>query len=737
MLAKAFFGVFFLFVSFVFVFASTNTTLNIPNTPPVFNGIIPNFSWTGGAYEDAFNLNDYFVDYQGDVINYSVIGMGNITVFIDLDGNVSFYPPVNYIGLEKVVFRADDGSSWTDSNDVYLGVGVDIEAPKWSNPRKDLNRVYQNSDVLFSVDWTDNFGLKIFTFFIDNGFGWENKTGLFSGVVNTSSVLIKISAPEGKIVKWYFCASDLSDNSACSDEFEFEVLISPTIPDSNGGDYSDSDTYSNETGADGSLDSGDYVDMYKESEKLIGDENLENFSVSVDSLQVLLKQGDRVTKTFEVSNIGKNELDFKIDTFGLDNFIEISVSNFSLKPGESRVISVDFSSSLRDRVDQYFGRIVIDSSEEFVLPVVLEIEPTDLVFDVDVLIEDGFEFIKPGEDVEFFINVSNLKDVVTSDVVLYYAIKDFYGGIIDSSEEKIKLGSYYESKKSLNVPRGVLLGKYLVYVRVYNEKDVAISSDDFVVGLRFRLEAFLKTSVVFLSILVLVIICVVLYFRYRMKKANERALNLYVKLAELKDLIKEGKYDKAASVFISLKRIYGEHISEDILKDKDALVDKIREISSGIVFEEEEEKSEDSEEEKGEGDEDLKEKGEEKEGGEKEKSSEKKGEVEKNGEERGEEKSDKKNTKKEEGGAEKKKKISKKSLAEEEKSDKKNAKKEEGLEGEKEKEVGKKTLAMGKKKEKEKEEFSAKGGGLGGEISKSKLLKLRKIIKEREKNDKK
>lgn len=580
---RSIFIVFLILAIAPMIFAEVDTSLNVPNSPPEFQGIIPNFSWSSGPFLDAFNMNDYFEDFQGDSMNFSYSGEDQVIINFSSNGSVSFFPPQGYIGVEVITFYAEDEIGSVPSNEVYLGIGVDMEAPKWSNPQKTRDKIFQNDQINFNMTWTDNFGLKSYYTSIDQGEGWVDYAGDISGVFNVSSSKIQISAPVGKIVKWKVCATDLSDNFACSDVFEFTVFATPVdngVPTESTG----TDTGGDSTSVTGRITGENIKDLYEDA-KDIASGNAEEFSIDVDSFLVTLKQGTSLTRVLEISNTGNNDLSFDLIIDNLDEFAELSESNFTIKAGESKTIIIDFNVDLTTDIGQYFGSLIVKSVQTVIVPLVLTINSVDLDFFVNVSVLEETKNVKPGKSISALIEINNFGDNINSEIKVDYAIKDFYGNIYDSAEEVAILNEKIVLEKSLNVPEDILLGKYIFYARASNEKDVALNSDVFTVGLSFRFEAFLKTSFVFLAILILSIISIVLTMRHRRHLERQKALSLYVKLNELKELMKAGNYERAATLYVAIKRIYGEPINGDVLENRERLVEEIKKLSSKIDFE--------------------------------------------------------------------------------------------------------------------------------------------------------
>jgi hypothetical protein len=163
----------------VFIQASsaqdTVTELNVSNSPPVLLDLIPNQSWpNGSSLLNAFDLDNYFYDPNGDNISYSYTSTENVTILIDENNYVSFSSDSDFIGTRNVTFIASDHSSNTSSNLVFLFIGTDTEPPQWYSPNKNRVKIYQSMYVNFTTSWTDNVALRSFYFSINQGSGWVN-----------------------------------------------------------------------------------------------------------------------------------------------------------------------------------------------------------------------------------------------------------------------------------------------------------------------------------------------------------------------------------------------------------------------------------------------------------------------------------------------------------------------------------------------------------------------------------
>ncbi|MDD4910169.1 MAG: toxin TcdB middle/N-terminal domain-containing protein [Candidatus Omnitrophica bacterium] len=96
----------------------------IYNSPPVLIRQIAPISWDIGTdYPNAFDLDDYFQDPEGDALQYSFSGNNRIVITINQENLVSFSQPADFLGSETVRFIAEDSAgNIVYSNDVTLQV---------------------------------------------------------------------------------------------------------------------------------------------------------------------------------------------------------------------------------------------------------------------------------------------------------------------------------------------------------------------------------------------------------------------------------------------------------------------------------------------------------------------------------------------------------------------------------------------------------------------------------------
>ncbi len=560
-----------LFLGFILFVGANNipTTLNVNATPPYLIKDIPNQSWAKNTnLTNAFNLHDYFSDPLGNGLNFSYLfsnNSGNINISISSGGNVSFFPAYNYSGNETVRFIATDSNLSGESNLVYLDVGTDTEPPKWFYPSISPAKIYQNSFVNFTTLWTDNVALAKFIFSINQGSSWQNTTGFFSGRSNTSRENTEISAPGGTVVSWFFCGYDTSSNYNCTKMQNFTVQQQPVAP-------------SGQSPPSGSTQTA------APNQTVPKPPQNPSFNVNPLFFKVSLKQGDSQTRLLKITNTGNTNLTFKVNVSLVGNFTTLSSNSFSLGFGTSKSITIDFFTQKYTPPGEYFGSIIVGSSpsNSVTIPVVLDVNPYQLDFEINVTVPSKYQNVNPGRIVKANISIENLKDEPNSKITLYYAIKDLSGNIYNYSEENLTLLNKLNFQEGLTVPSNSQAGTYLFYARASLGNFSTIDSDTFQVGSSFNFDAIFRYGAIVSAIFILSALSMTLFFKYRREHEKERLLNLYLMLTELKKLIKEGDSESAINLYIRIKSAYGEKVSESAFQNKDKLKEEINALSERL-----------------------------------------------------------------------------------------------------------------------------------------------------------
>jgi hypothetical protein len=560
--------------------ATVPTELNVTNTPPI---LIQNFSDTLIIMDTAnihvFDLDDYFMDPNGDEITWGYSPLNNVTITIDSENRASFYPDIGYSGTQSMIFNATDAAGTVTSNSFLITVGLDTTPPQPSSPKKSVISIYQNYQVTFTTKWTDNTELKDFIFSINQGLGWQNQTLTeMTGSSNTSSFRIQISAQAGTNVSWTFYARDIYDNIGKLPVRYFTVKEYTIVP---GEEYEGEEYEGEQNGSE----KGDEVSYGTEETKLdYFDEGIlaENLEVDTRHIKVTLKQGENITKVVKIINTGQTSITLNASILKVGDMTRLEDTIITISPGETHELAVDFSIPKDKMPDQYFGFLNLNYGERISIPIVIDVKEFESEVEIKVNLTRSSKTVTRGEDVTALIRIKNLKDITSENSQLYYALKNFNGIIIESKYEDIILPALFEEERSLTVPESTKNGEYIFYARIISGESIDLDSEAFLVGMRFKVIAFIKLFLYPLLILLLLLIILILYIIHKRNKKKKRLLELYLLLNELRSLVKAGKTKEAVEIYKRIKVTYGQHVPKEFLKNEEKLKQELEKFSKEL-----------------------------------------------------------------------------------------------------------------------------------------------------------
>jgi len=178
------------------------------NREPIWNETIGNITWDEDInLTNNISLDNYFYDPDysecGDNPSFSKIGNTNVTnVTINISSSmphyVSFYPNLNWFGIEEIFFTIDDGYNISNSNNLTLNV-TNVQDPPEIKPIPD-QQAYAYSIFTYQVNASDpdgdtlTFSDNTPLFDIDPLTGFINFTPTFEDIGNYS---IKITVSDG------------------------------------------------------------------------------------------------------------------------------------------------------------------------------------------------------------------------------------------------------------------------------------------------------------------------------------------------------------------------------------------------------------------------------------------------------------------------------------------------------------------------------------------------------------
>jgi len=203
-----------------------------------------------------------------------------------------------------------------------------------------------------------------------------------------------------------------------------------------------------------------------------------SFDVDKDDVKVVLLPGEIDIQFISINNTGDIDLQVKISTEVIGDFITISQKEFILKKGESKSITVKFSIDEKTVPDVYTGKILIkgDSLKKEV-DIVIEVESPKPLFDIKITVPQQFKTIVPGGSFIAEFTIFNLGKGGRVDVNVELGVKDTSGNIIVSKFELVAVETQISFTREFQLPEYIKDGTYVVFAKVTYDGEVGTATD--------------------------------------------------------------------------------------------------------------------------------------------------------------------------------------------------------------------------------------------------------------------
>ena len=233
-----------------------------------------------------------------------------------------------------------------------------------------------------------------------------------------------------------------------------------------------------------------------------------------------LKLGTSKVQELTIKNTGSASLNFDMDVLTINEFIFLSDTSFSLKPGEERKIEVNINGR---KLGSYLGEIEMKAGNiKKVVSVVIEVESEQVLFDVKIDIPSAYREVRPGGELRTQITLLNVGPPRKVDVMITYIIKDKRAAVIYESSETFAVEAQKSYSKSFKVPETLKEDDYLVAIEVRYENSFAVSSELFhVTGEGVDVKDLLAENKVFAAIIMSIgILLTFLYITFSKLRVN-------------------------------------------------------------------------------------------------------------------------------------------------------------------------------------------------------------------------
>ena len=331
-----------------------------------------------------------------------------------------------------------------------------------------------------------------------------------------------------------------------------------------------------------------------------------DFDIDQILLKVLIKSKEFVGRQVRIMNTGNQKTDINVEVFGLLDIVNLDSTSFTLNPGQTKVVNLNFSSFTEElKIEQqpgiYVGKLVVKSEKATKeIPIVVEIEAKNVLFDMNLNPVASERKVKQGSDTTIEVRLFNLQSIESTNVDVEYFVKDMNGNtiLIESETVVVKTQAYFS--KTISIPQKLKPGPYVFAAQSRFGNSIGTSSYLFEVigpetGASF--VDFCKNSILCLglsltTILLLFALTAYFYFfigaylyekitgiatlpRKKEEKVSERVEEEVAEMPSIFERVKEKLEEKRSGT--KLKKFYRIlHKSKDAIDNKDIpKVDKL------------------------------------------------------------------------------------------------------------------------------------------------------------------
>jgi len=203
--------------------------------------------------------------------------------------------------------------------------------------------------------------------------------------------------------------------------------------------------------------------------KFVSQPKTEESLITTDEflIKVLLKQGESITREISVMNTGQSKIDVTIEREGIGDLIFVDENSFGLEPGQTKTVNVEIiSKNDKSKTSYspgvYVGGLILRSSNGYKkIPVIIEIESKNVLFDMNININAQDRIIWLGDSKDLEIRLFNLGKISPTNVLMEYEIKDLNGNLVFTESESVVVVSQASFYKTINMPSNLNSGQYV------------------------------------------------------------------------------------------------------------------------------------------------------------------------------------------------------------------------------------------------------------------------------------
>jgi len=201
--------------------------------------------------------------------------------------------------------------------------------------------------------------------------------------------------------------------------------------------------------------------------RIAAEESTVPFEVDQILIKVLVREDEYIGKELRVMNVGGEDQTITVEAIGISDIVNVLDKEFTIKPGQTKIVRVNFSSFDKARgIEQtpgvYIGKILAKTdSYQKEVPVIAEIESKNVLFDMNLNPVARDRRVVQGSSTTFEIRVFNLQSIDSFNIDMDFFVKDINGNTIISERESVVVKTQASFFKTLRIPEKLKTGNYV------------------------------------------------------------------------------------------------------------------------------------------------------------------------------------------------------------------------------------------------------------------------------------
>ena len=218
------------------------------------------------------------------------------------------------------------------------------------------------------------------------------------------------------------------------------------------------------------------INFYKDS--FIKKQDKEAFTIDNLFLKISMETDKNVVNNIKITNNLDWKESFSIVPVNLDNLVSIKESNFEIESNKEKSIAVSFNTNGKKPAVYFGGLKIISAGTEKIIPIILEVQSNEIVFDSNVNLYPQGDVIL-GQKLSMDIKIFDLKNNGLGKINLIYSVNDIEGKKLVSGSEDIVVGGKLDYLKIINLPENIEKGSYVLSVVINYKNSVGTSTTIF------------------------------------------------------------------------------------------------------------------------------------------------------------------------------------------------------------------------------------------------------------------